>query len=358
MSARASLVYSVGDVYYELYRYPIQFSLLEEESDQQIAQAEQVANVGTVEVWQQVDGFVRPAGQPRGVQDEYPQVVGVPVPSDSYAPHILEGRWLEPDDTYAVVMHEQLALNVGVKVGDWVTISIPDDTNSELWRSEQDWQVVGVLFDPSNTSMLMAPRAALASEIGGAGKGNKVQIGTPLAEEPQVADLAVSLRRFFDYRSIDLAASDTDTLGQRSAKFLRNVNTLTTLLVAMAVIVGTVGGIALTGVLSLGVLERRKEIGVLRAIGASPRTILSQFVAEGLMMGWLSWLIALALSYPAGYALATVLGSQLQLSVLFQYSSLGVWLWLALATLIGVVASWSPAQGAIKMSVQESLAYE
>jgi putative ABC transport system permease protein len=358
ISARSSLVYSVSDLYYQLYPASIQFSLARDTSDARLAEALQVADVSGVEVWRQQNAYVRPSDQAQAVSDKFPQLIGVPVPTTAYQALIRAGRWLEPGDTYAVVLHQQLAQEVGVGVGDWVTISIPDNSNKQRWLSQQNWQVVGLLLDPSSTLMVMLPRATLAAESGHHDEGNKVQIATSLTEPDAVAALAQNLRSFYEYRGIDLAASTTDTLDQRSARFLTNVNTISTLLILMAVIVAAVGGIALSGVLSIGVLERRREIGVLRAIGATPRTILSQFVAEGLMMGWLSWLIALALSYPAGSALVLLLSGALQLGFVYQYAPLGVALWLLLATIIGVFASWSPAQGAINMSVQESLAYE
>jgi putative ABC transport system permease protein len=292
------------------------------------------------------------------VLDHYPQLIGVPLPLTSYQPKIVAGRWLRPDDTYAVVLHEQLAKRVGVQVGDWVVISIPDSAATVRWRSERRWQVVGLLFDPANLSMAMTPRRTLAREIGGAGSGNQLQIGTASSQPEQIAALAQHLRGFYDGQGIAIAPSTTDTLAQRSAKFITDITTVSTLLIVMAAIVAAVGGIALSGVLAISVLERRREIGVLRAIGATPRTILTQFIAEGLILGWLSWLIAFGLSYPAGAALTALLSNKLQRAIVYQYSFIGVLLWLALATLIGVAASWSPARGAIQMSVQESLAYE
>ena len=59
-----------------------------------------------------------------------------------------------------------------------------------------------------------------------------------------------------------------------------------------------------------------------------------------------------------GIAVAQAIGASLRISVIFRYDWAGVWLWLVLATAIAVAASLSPAQQAIRMSVQESLAYE
>ena len=66
----------------------------------------------------------------------------------------------------------------------------------------------------------------------------------------------------------------------------------------MAVVIGAVGSIALSGALALSVMERRREIGVMRAIGASSWTIFRLFIGEGLILGWLSWLVALPVISP------------------------------------------------------------
>jgi putative ABC transport system permease protein len=81
-------------------------------------------------------------------------------------------------------------------------------------------------------------------------------------------------------------------------------------------------------------------------------------VIEGLVMGLVSWLIGLLLSYPVGLATAQLVGAALRISVIFQFSWQGVWLWLVMAALISIIASLAPAQQAIRMRVQESLAYE
>jgi putative ABC transport system permease protein len=92
-----------------------------------------------------------------------------------------------------------------------------------------------------------------------------------------------------------------DTASAVTAQILNNFDIIIKMLAAMAVIIALVGSIALSGVLSLNVRERTREIGVMRAIGASSRSIARLFISEGLVLGLLSRLIALPLSLPAGY---------------------------------------------------------
>ena len=80
-------------------------------------------------------------------------------------------------------------------------------------------------------------------------------------------------------------------------------------MLSLSVIVALVGGIALMGVLSIGVIERTKEIGVLRAVGARSNTILGIFIMEGVLQGLLSWLIAIPISFLAGPLASNALGT-------------------------------------------------
>jgi putative ABC transport system permease protein len=111
-------------------------------------------------------------------------------------------------------------------------------------------------------------------------------------------------------------------------------------------------------VLSLSVLERRREIGVMRAIGASSWAIARLFVGEGLMLGWLSWLIAAPLSIPAGYLMAQGLGAALQGEIVYNYTPTGALYWLVIVTVLSIAASWLPSRSATRISVRESLAYQ
>ena len=131
-----------------------------------------------------------------------------------------------------------------------------------------------------------------------------------------------------------------------------------TLMLALSVIVAVVGGIALMGALSIGVIERTKEIGVLRAIGARSRTILGIFVMEGNLQGLISWLMAIPLSLVVSPIAAARLGRVMFGATLdYQYNWMAVVTWLGIVVLVSILASILPARGATQISVRDSLAY-
>jgi putative ABC transport system permease protein len=96
----------------------------------------------------------------------------------------------------------------------------------------------------------------------------------------------------------------------------------------------------------------------MRAIGASSGTIARLFIGEGLMLGWLSWLIAIPLSIPAARLMTRALSEAFGTNLVYNYTPTGTLYWLAIITVLSILASLLPARGAMRVSVRESLAYQ
>jgi putative ABC transport system permease protein len=124
----------------------------------------------------------------------------------------------------------------------------------------------------------------------------------------------------------------------------------------LAAMIVVVGGMGLAGTLAIGVLQRRREIGVLRAIGAPSAAIFRLFVLEGLWHGGLAWLLSMPLAYLAAPPLAKQLGETMlgiQLDFAFDYAAVGYW-GLIMLVLVCVAAVW-PARQAARLTVRECL---
>jgi putative ABC transport system permease protein len=130
------------------------------------------------------------------------------------------------------------------------------------------------------------------------------------------------------------------------------------MLMFLAVVVAVVGGIGLMGSLSISVVERTREIGVMRAIGARSASIMGMFVMEGVLQGVFSWLIAVPISLIVGRALANALGQTMfEANLDYHYNFQAVIIWLVMILIISTLASVLPARSATRISVRDSLAY-
>ena len=198
----------------------------------------------------------------------------------------------------------------------------------------------------------------LLNEIGQTGRARSVRVQTTSSEASYEASVAALLRDVYTKSGIVVTTDDAaDTRSRQIEEAETQGSILTIMLGTMATVIAIVGAIALSGTLSLNVLERTREIGVMRAIGATDRVLLFQFIGEGVILGWLSWLIAIPFGFPLGRALLTVLSTLINSEQIFQYSISAIWSWLAIVTILAIIASWFPARNASSMSVRESLNY-
>jgi putative ABC transport system permease protein len=106
------------------------------------------------------------------------------------------------------------------------------------------------------------------------------------------------------------------------------------------------------------VIERTREFGVMRAIGAKSKTILRNIISEGVFIGLMSWVIALPLSIPLSLGIDYLLGMMSFRSPLpLIISPVGLVIWVTLIIVGSIAASAYPATQASRLTVRETLAY-
>jgi putative ABC transport system permease protein len=349
--------YTFGDKLAGIHNYQVTLSMAEPARAQEIENtALDIPDVSAVDSWLVLPASARPVSQAdKEVTDARITVFGQPPETEFYRPEMRAGRWLQPGDVNSAVVSLRVSDDKGWQVGDWLTLT--DSNNREF-----DVEIVGVLFDPATNSSVHLPLSTLQQEWGSVDKVNTVwvQAGATGIEDQEI--IAGQLTQALEQRSIEV--SPRSTFGETTIAGIIDQNSqrnsiIINLLAVMAVVIALVGGVGLSGVLSLSVLERRREIGVMRAIGASSWQVIRLFVGEAMLLGVISWLIALPLSIPAAYGLATRgLSFALNQQLSYSFTPSGAIAWLVIITLLAVVASLFPARGAARVSVRESLAYQ
>ena len=281
------------------------------------------------------------------------QLIGIPVNSDFYREVIVAGRWLVPGDGHAIVLNRDTADKNNLHVGDRVTLEIAG-------TSKSDWQIVGlyqvIYSDNFSSDAIYAPQSTVYHASNKFNRGDLLHVRTSLHAEPFVDAVTTQLKDQFETRNLKLGYSQTEMESRRRSASTFSI--FISMLLALAVIVAGVGGIGLMGALSISVVERTKEIGVLRAIGARSHTIMGMFMMEGVLQGVISWAISVLASLGLARVVASAMGSAIfNMELSYQYNWTAVGVWLVIVLIISTLASIIPAHNATRVSVRDSLSY-
>ncbi len=353
LSVHASLLTTLDDALsYWNYEIEVRFS-----RPHRIVQIEREAigipGVADAECW---SGNTARRQRPDGHEGPNISIIGVPADTRLIQPTLLEGRWLLPDDENALVVNTGVTEEESdVKVGDEILLKIEG--------RETTWRVVGIVQGIMTGSIAYANQPYFAQVIRYVGRSGGVQI---IAQPPEdtskhdpafQSDLAKRIKAYFDSRGLQVRATETTASIRENIEYQFNI--IVIFLAIMAILIAIVGGLGLMGTMSINVLERTREIGVMRAVGASDGSVMKIFLIEGLFIGVLSWLVGAMLSLPIGKLLSDSVGvAFLDAPLNYTFSTQGTLLWLAVVLILATLASILPAWNASRLSVREVLAYE
>lgn len=274
-----------------------------------------------------------------------------PAASRLIKPVMTSGRWLVPGDENAIVVgNHYLKIRPETRLGDTLMMRING--------KDLPFIVVGI-YEMAGTvvpPIVYTSYEYLTPLIGQVGKVSTLKIVTDrpdMARQKEVqALLAARFKALGMENTIEISS---ETIAQQHAL----TNIIVMLLLFMAMLIAVVGGLGLMGTMSMNVLERTREIGVMRSIGAESPAIFRLVVVEGVMIGLISWMGGAALSVPITALLDTAVGvSLLTVPLKMVFSLEGLWLWLGVVLALSALASFIPARRAARLTLREVLAYE
>jgi len=287
------------------------------------------------------------ANAPRGgVPGDNFTVLGLPVPSGLMSPRLAAGRRLAPGDERALVATRALAANdARFEPGAEVTL--------EINGAEAGWKVVG-LIEGLGQPIAYAPREALGRARGDPGAALVVAAVSP-ADRGNALGIVLRTREALEAEGLRVATSALAAEVRRALE--DHLLLVVQFLGALGWVMLAVGGMGLASTLGLAVLERTREIGVMRAIGAPHRSIVGMLQAESLVIGLIAWAIALAASIPASLALGEAFGAVMfPIPMHLAPDLAGSLQWLAAVVGISVAACAGPSLRALRIPAARALA--
>jgi putative ABC transport system permease protein len=308
-----------------------------------------VPGVTEADVWIQLPArMVRSDGSESGMMYMFAPHVGES--SLVRSPAIAEGRWLTPEDDNAVVVPSAL-------LQDEPELGLGKEIVLKIYGKERPFKIVGTFVGSSFGAIIYVNYDYLTTVTNRVGEADALLVRTYAHDAASVEAQSEVLEQHFEQRGIGI--SMMSTLPRERADAVAIFDAIIALLLVMAILLALVGGLGLMGTMSINVLERTREIGVLRAIGAPNRGVAQVFILEGITIGLLSWLMGSVLAIPITQGLNAALGSATMGAPLaFTYSLPGLWSWLVIVLILSALASFIPARNASRLTVREVLAYE
>ncbi|MDT4290896.1 FtsX-like permease family protein [Methylomonas sp. MO1] len=339
-------------------RYAVRLGFTQDQSEQTIRDiAAAVAGTGQIEFWQRSSLQIAKEGQALQQKGSLGlQLLALPKNSSMYQPLIESGRWLQTGDAgqRVLVLSADTAELNGIRAGDMLDVALGAD--------HERWQVIGIYRWLAGNSYTVEPAYAPLETLRQITQNRELAsfalLNTPVADLHQEADYLRNLQQQFQEHGIQLDVYTTlAKLEQR--QFTRNqfkpvLNTL----LGLACMIAAVGGIGLSGTLAISVLQRIREIGVLRAIGAPSQKVFRMFLLEGLLHGGIAWLLSIPLAYLAAEPLAKTLGrTMLGIQLDFRFDLWAILYWLLIVLTVAWIAAFWPARKATRLSIRECLGH-
>lgn len=290
------------------------------------------------------------------------KVLGVEPTTQLYHYQLTGGRWLRPGETNAILLSDEALAVTKLHIGSTLTLQ---NQNAQ----STTWTIIGTVKQPPDT----------LGQIGAAVM-NLTDLyhfeGLPSDVVPEIViqchdRSSQAVNQLARQAELQVQSPATPTSEGRSNRppvqvdLIQNVTlgsqkgwyVLYYLLYGVALILGLAGVIALATTLTASVIERQREIGILRAMGAHGWQVGRVFWIEGLTLSSIAWGLSILLGIPLAYLFIQAI-RQLVLPVEFSFDPFSLVIMLAVVVVIATLASLIPSWYASRVRIVSILHYE
>jgi putative ABC transport system permease protein len=275
-------------------------------------------------------------------------VLALPVKTRLVNPTLTEGRWLTPEGTNEVVLN-QLARNPEMKIGDEISLSLEGKPTT--------WKILGFTEDVGSSAVAYVSIQTFQTLNESIGQIKMIRIGYEDRSNDYASNKNLEVEKVLEELHVTVNSSTPVWLLHNAVA--AHMKVLVNSLLAMAILMAVVGTLGLTSTISMNVLERTREIGVMRAIGATPKKIRSLIVSEGLIIGLLSMVLAFVVSIALSYFMGEFIGRiSFRTPLTLTISLLAILIWVLIVIIGSSLATILPAKRANTVTTREALSYE
>jgi putative ABC transport system permease protein len=229
-----------------------------------------------------------------------------------------------------------------------------------------NFRVIGILPDKGPSSLMnfnesvYIPYTTAQKYILGFKYFNHIIIKTESEQmiDRTVEDIKITLRNLHNITDPEKDDFHIETQADLVKTVSQVTNILTAFLAAVAAISLLVGGVGIMNIMLVSVTERTREIGLRKALGATKKDILTQFLLESITLTASGGLIGIIMGSSFSFLVSLALRKLYALNWTFSFPVIAALLGLGVASLVGLVFGIYPARQAASKSPIEALRYE
>lgn len=275
-------------------------------------------------------------------------ILALPVNTKLLNPTITEGHWLNKEGTNEVVLN-QMARTAQMKIGDEVSLSLEDKPTT--------WKIVGFTEDVGSSAAAYVSIQTFSKLNESASQFKMFRIGYEDRSQENASNKNLEIEKILEELQVGVSSSAPVWVLHNAVA--AHMKVLVNSLLAMAILMAVVGTLGLTSTISMNVLERTREIGIMRAIGATPKKIRSLIVSEGLIIGALSLVLAFVVSIALSYFMGEFIGNiSFRTPLTLTISIMAILIWVIIVVIGSYLATILPAKRANVVTTREALSYE
>ena len=347
MNMIASLNNTIANTEQSL-NYDIQYALSMAYPDEQLQLA--LANIPQVKQIEYASGSMTTLVREDGTEGNAFQLVAPVENMEALRLPVLKGRWLAPGDTNAVVINHAFAAEYPeLQIGDEIALRSNGKTTQ--------WKLAGIVKEVGADARAYVSQSEYIRLFEQEGKSRALFVTNESHDNETELLVSRQIEKRLQNGGMDIMRSST--IIETRQIFDNHLLLIAGFLMMAAVLVIIVGIMGLVSSTGINLLERMREIGVMRSVGATPKIITGIIIGEGLLTGLMSWAIACLLSAPMTHLTGNLFGNIfLQTPLDSVISPTGIIIWLAAVLITTIFVGWFAAQNALGKPVNETLKYE
>ncbi|HSC91843.1 MAG TPA: FtsX-like permease family protein [Gaiellaceae bacterium] len=267
-----------------------------------------------------------------------------------FAPKLIDGRWYTPAESASnarvAVIAENIARVTGTEVGDEVTL--------ETAAGPASFRIVGETSNQWNNGLNFYVPLSTLQEVLGTDTVNGYFVGTTSGDHDAIDRTTTRLENRLAGAGY---AVDTQVKWSGQEANVRSNRQISSAIALLGLLVVAISMVGLINAITMSVLERTREIGVLRCIGARARDIRRIFTAEGLAVAVAGWLVGIPLGYALARTFIWLMRVFLNIEFAFTFPPLNLLIALVGTVVLALLIMRIPLRRAVRLKPGDAIRY-